>query len=486
MGLLDFVNILPDVNMTLTPVSSLPSAFSGLYIQGKTKVKGTLSAEGKYDATIETLRMKVEGVYYDADDDYTSGYLNQYGSVEVHGEAKDNRGLVGSNTQTITVIAYSNPRLLAVSGESDVVVARCDKNGNLNDSGTYLVIKAKRSYSKVVSAGTQRNFCKIQYRYKAAGGTYSAWNTILESNSLASDEIRTGALLNGTLSDQTSYVVQVQVIDDMGESAHSTFTIPSGKVYMHRDGRRRSMTFGGYVEEDDTFALADGIQFMCKGGGNIDTLALGKKIAAYANVPVNLNDYKTPGNYYSENATNSQYIQNSPYTAGGFGLTVREVQITGNIRQELFYARNTWIRDWNGVEWSDWLRYLTTNTADTAAVDYVVEEVVPETLGTESWTYKKWKSGAFEAYGTFKVRPSQSTQEGALYKTNFMTVVLPFATHYAVATGNVSRPYWLLSTSTGLVHTDGRGIIMLQLYGIQEFNTEEDIWIDFVVHGRYK
>lgn len=475
------LTLTPTVNMTLTPVSSLPSAFSGLYIQGRTKVKATLSAEGKQGATIRSLRMKVEGVYYGPSDDYTSDYLTQYGSIDVHGEATDSRAIVGRTTQAITVIAYSNPRLLAVSGESDVVVARCDKNGNLSDSGTYLVIKAKRSYSKVVSGGTQRNFCKIQYRYKTEGGTYSSWTTILATNSLASDEIRTGALLNGTLSAQASYVVQVQAIDDIGEYARSTFTIPTGKVYMHRDGRRRSLTFGGYVEEDDTFALAEGIQFKVKGGGNIDTLALGKKITAYAGATVRLNDYKTPGNYYSENAANSQYIQDSPYTAGGFGLTVREVQITGNIRQELFYDRNTWMRDWDGTVWSDWLRYLTTTVPDTAAVDYVVE--VGESGG---WTYRKWQNGAFEAYSTLKVTPSESTQKDTLYETDLMLVEMPFAITWADAIANASGPYWTNCSGGGLNSTTGNGLVLLRLIGVKEFDTTQGIWVSFVVMGTYK
>lgn len=466
----------PTVDMTLTPVSTLPNAFSGLYIQGKTKVKATLSAEGKYGATIKSLRMKVEGVYYDASDDYTSDYLTQYGSIEVSGYATDSRAVVGSTTKAITVIGYSAPRLLAVSGESDVVVARCDKNGNLSDSGTYLVIKAKRSYSKVVSGGTQRNFCKIQYRYKAEGGAYSDWTTILAANSLASDEIRTGALLNGTLSDQASYVVQVQAIDDIGEYVRSTFTISTGKVYMHRDGKRRSMTFGGYVEEDNTFAIAEGIAFKCKGGGNIDTLALGTKITAYAGATVSLNNYKTPGNYYSENAANSQYIQDSPYTAGGFGLTVREVQITGHIRQELFYDRNTWIRDWNGTEWSGWLKYLTTTEPDTAAVDYVVE--AGESNG---WTYKKWKSGTFQAYGVFKVTPSESKNNGTLYETNLIRIDLPFPTTNTCAVGSADGPYWLDCTGYGLT-----GMVILRFIGVKEFDTTTGLWVSLVASGNYQ
>ena len=44
----------PSVTMGLAPVGSLPAAFNGLYVQGKTKVKATLSAEGKIDASIKS------------------------------------------------------------------------------------------------------------------------------------------------------------------------------------------------------------------------------------------------------------------------------------------------------------------------------------------------------------------------------------------------------------------------------------------------
>ena len=255
----------PAVTLALSAVSSLADAFDGLYIQGKTKVKATLSADGKYDAEIKSYSMKVEGKSYDSGDSYTSGYLSNYGSIKVYGYAKDSRGFTGSTSKTITVIAYSKPKILAASGEKDVVAARCDSNGTLSDSGTYLKIKAKRSYSLVKSGGVQKNFCKIRFRYKAASASsYSAWTTILAGSSLGSDEITTGALLGGVLAADTSYMVQVGVIDDIGESAYTTIAVPTDKVYCHRDGARNSFSFGGYVEDDNTFAIAPGIDFKVK------------------------------------------------------------------------------------------------------------------------------------------------------------------------------------------------------------------------------
>ena len=254
----------PVVSMTLTPVGSLPSAFAGLYIQGKTKVKAALSATGQYGATIKSYSMKVDGISHGSGDGYTSDYLSDYGSKTVYGYATDYREITGSISKSITVIAYSNPKLLSVSGEKNVVVARCDKDGNISESGTYLKIKAKRSYSPVVSGGVQKNFCKIQYRYKREGGSYSEWVTILDTDS-GSDEVITGALLGGALATTASYLVDVRAIDDIGSQAPTTFTIPTDKIYCHKNGPLNSFGFGAYVEDRNTFLTGDDITLKARG-----------------------------------------------------------------------------------------------------------------------------------------------------------------------------------------------------------------------------
>lgn len=248
-----------DVSMNLEPVSELPDAFEGLYVQGKTKVKVTLSAKGKYDADIKSYSIKLNGTTYNSVSSYTSGFLTKAESLTVYGYAKDSREYTGSTSESITVIGYTKPKIL------NVEAARCDENGDPADNGTYMKIKAKRSYSTVKSGGAQKNFCQIRYRYKlSAASSYSSWTTILAKNSLTSDEVETGALLGGVLSAASSYHVQVQAIDDIGESASTTITVPTDKVYWHRDGARNSFTFGGYVEEDNTFTIAGGVSFKVK------------------------------------------------------------------------------------------------------------------------------------------------------------------------------------------------------------------------------
>lgn len=480
----------PTLSVTLEPVSALSSAFAGLYIQGKCKVKGTIAASGKYGATIKSTTMSVEGKSYDSGDNYTSDYLSQYGEITVTTVTKDSRGFSTTVTSKIPVIAYSKPQIIAASGESDVVAARCDNGGSLSDSGTYLKIKAKRSYSQVNSGGAQRNFCQIRYRYKLESATdYSSWTTILASNSLDSNEIITGALLGGVLALDRSYLVQVGVVDDIGGSSSTTVTVPTDKVYMHRDKNKRALAFGKYIEDANCIDIAEDITLRVRGpfealfastvddmsGNTMDYLKLGAKITATAAKPVSLNNYKTPGNYYSPNADNSRYITDSPYTAGGFGLIVREIQTTSYIRQELFYGRTTWIRHWDGSSWSGWWRYLTTTEAETAASDYVIEN------GTkDGWTYKKWKGGTYQAFGIFEVTPTSSTINGSLYRTNNMTIDLPFAIKSAIVSGTAVGYYWI--TNGGI---SGTSAITLRLMSDKTFSTTTAIEVRLEVVGTY-
>lgn len=234
----------PSVQMSVEPIGSLPSAFNSLYIQGKTKVQATLSVETKYGAEIAESVITVDGKQYAYP--YESEVLNNDGTVSVKATVKDTREYSGTAEQNVTVIPYSKPIVQAASGESNIVARRCDANGNIKDSGTYLKIKAKLVYEKVISDGVQHNFGKIQYRYRAEGGLWSDWYTILDSASSTDTEVITGALLDGALSVKTNYQVQVKAIDNLEESQPILLSVPSDDVYMDRPAGGKGMGLGGY------------------------------------------------------------------------------------------------------------------------------------------------------------------------------------------------------------------------------------------------
>lgn len=234
----------PAVNMSVAPGTT---PISGLYIQGLSTVQVTLSATDHYGADISSKGVAIGGTSYE--EPYTSGYLNAIGNVAVTGYATNSRGFTGTKKSSIEVIQYSRPKIQNVS------VVRCTADGTPSDSGTYLKISATRSYSKVMSGGTQRNHCEIHYCYKAESDEgMSDWDTILATDASA-DTVTTEPLL-GNLSAEKVYMVWVQAIDTLGYTGDATISLPSASVFMHRRAGGKAMGLGKYVEADNLLDVA--------------------------------------------------------------------------------------------------------------------------------------------------------------------------------------------------------------------------------------
>lgn len=465
----------PTASMTLAAVNDLGSSFAGLYIQGRSQVQATITGTAKYGATIASRELVVEGGSYGSP--YLSDYLSDSGRVSVAGNVEDSRGYASSVIQYITVLPYSQPSILPPSGENAIVCARCYADGTLAEDGTYLRIKARRSYSKVTASGVQKNFCTIRYRYRSEStNTYSAWVTLLAGSDTGADTVDSGAISGVVPSTETTYFVQVGVVDDLGETDAVQFTVPTDFVTIDcpETYRGRRMGIFRHVSGTTEDGLYVGLPIF---GGSVDSLKLGTRLTATAAAPISLDDILTPGCYYSPNAENSQYIAGSPYTDGGFGLEVRELQHKDYIRQTLYLGRTTIWRHYNGSEFSDWVRVMVSTEFDTACTDFVIEH------GTkDGWTYKKWKSGTYEMFGTFYVTASESTLNGTLYRTNNMTIQVPFTITSAFVSGTAVGFYWL--TNAGKVAS--ASAITLRIMSDKTISTTAEIEVRLTAFGTYE
>lgn len=434
----------PTVTLALEPVSALADAFSSLYIQGKCKVKAkTFSGAGKYGATIDSYSLTVLGKSYSSP--YESDYLESAGTITVTAKVTDSRGYYTEVEKEITVIPYNDPQILPASGESSIVCARCNADGTLAADGTYLRIRAKRSYSKITSGGSQKNFCAIRYRYRPESTkTYSNWITLLAADDTSADTVDSGAIAGVVSSIETAYFVQVGVVDNLGGADAYQANIPTDIVAVDIPRAYKGRSIGIFrfaVEPADGEKRVDVDGFIH--GGGIDNLTLGTMLTATADAPITLADTRTPGCYYSPNATNTQYITDSPYKEGGFGLEVRELQHKDYIRQTMYYGRTTIWRHYNGSEWSDWVRVMVSTEFDTACTDFVIEQ------GTsDGWTYKKWKSGTYEMFGEFDVAPGTSTLNGSVYRTGSIAIDAPFTISSAIVSGTAVGFYWISNGGT--------------------------------------
>lgn len=282
--------------MILTPISSLEGEFAKMYVQGLSKVKVTSSEKGQYGATIVSKSITVEDKSYGGDSDYTTDYLSGYGTVYVKLTLTDSRGIVNTGTYPISVIPYSKPRVIPRTGETSIVCARCDVNGNFTDAGTYLRIRARRSFSLCMINGEQKNFCGLRFRYKAAsGGAFSSWQNLLLANS-TTEEVDI-ILLGGALLTTSSYVVQIDAVDSIPNDTYVTFDIPTEDVFMHKAASIGSLGIGEYVEEADIVSIAKKKAVRLK--SNINGLRMHTKIVsgtAELNINTKYADFTGTGN----------------------------------------------------------------------------------------------------------------------------------------------------------------------------------------------
>ena len=242
----------PSVSMSITlDNGQLPSKFDGLYIQGKSRLSVSLSAQGKYGASIKSYWGTLEGKTYNGSP-FTTDVIQGSGTVGIAGYAKDSRDFSGSASRDVSVVAYSKPLVIPIGSENAILCYRSDGNGIRTGSSTSVWVKAKRYYHTVDS----KNTCALQWRRKLITEAWNdathLWNDLLPKSVTAGDY---SALLTGVFDKKKAYTVQIRAIDDIGEQDIKTFEIPTEDVALHLGKGGKNVSIGTYCDysEEHTF-----------------------------------------------------------------------------------------------------------------------------------------------------------------------------------------------------------------------------------------
>lgn len=109
---------------------TVPAAW-GVYVQGKSAVKLTVTASGAQGSTIKAYKI-TGGGYTGSTNPYQTGLLNTEGDNTFSVIVTDSRGRPSEPySVTINVIAYAQPKI------SEVITKRCDSTGAEKDEGAY-------------------------------------------------------------------------------------------------------------------------------------------------------------------------------------------------------------------------------------------------------------------------------------------------------------------------------------------------------------
>lgn len=210
-----------------------------VYVQGISKAQVSFDSTKiscKNGASVASFRIRCNGVTVNASP-YRTDVLT--GNAEILCTVTDSRGQEASETLQITVQPYAEPRL------TEVTVFRCDSMGDPADDGQYYSAKGKGLYSSLSGQNSMTLTVAHKRTEDAAFGT----ETTLQNDT---------AMVIGTISADSSYLVRLTVTDALGKTASVTVALATQHWAMKFRPGGMGVGFGKAPEHDNCIELPSG------------------------------------------------------------------------------------------------------------------------------------------------------------------------------------------------------------------------------------
>ncbi len=216
-------------------VSGLNGQF-GAYIQGRSKISGTVSATTAYGSAIASYKVEINGAVYTSRT-FTTDFLRNSGSQSVKVTVTDRRGRVSNAyTTTYSVLAYTEPKITSFE------VLRYADASTQNDDGQFVKVFIKGAVTSLSS----KNNIALKYRHRLASGTTYTEASVSISNYSFTYE---SGLLSG-FNSNSSYIFEAELTDYF-TSAINAFTLPTAFATMDILADGTGVAFGKVAEEQD-------------------------------------------------------------------------------------------------------------------------------------------------------------------------------------------------------------------------------------------
>lgn len=211
-------------------VAGLAAQFGG-YVQNKSKLAVKVAASGTYGSTIKAYKTTIDGTNYTSAS-FTSGTLKNSGTRTITIQVTDSRGRTASVTRSITVLAYSAPKITSFSA------FRVNADGVEDYNGT----SVKCVYNWTMAAANNKNGNAYFFQYKATSAT--DWITIASGNeySFNGDRVFADVAL-----EDSSYDFRLSITDYF-TTVRSTTEIPTAFTLLDFNSSGKALAIGKVSE----------------------------------------------------------------------------------------------------------------------------------------------------------------------------------------------------------------------------------------------
>ena len=232
-------SVVPSVSsLTVAEAVSGLAAKFGAYVQNKSQLKVTINAAGSYSSTIKSYKTTIAGKSYSGSS-FTSGTLTSSGTVTISTTVTDSRGRTATKSSTVSVLAYSAPKI------STFTTQRANGLGSADDEGTMALARIKFSISSVGDKNTKSYV--VEYKAKAS----DTWEEAASGSVYSYDS---NMLLNINLDTDTSYDLRLSVTDHFGTSV-ALAEVATAFTLMDFNASGKGIAFGKVSEIADQMEI---------------------------------------------------------------------------------------------------------------------------------------------------------------------------------------------------------------------------------------
>lgn len=227
--------VVPSISAVTTAetTTGLAAQF-GAFVQNKSKIKVTITAAGAKGSTIKSYSTTFQGKTYTGSS-FTLAVPATSGSLSIVTKVTDSRGRTATKTTTITVVAYSVPKI------SKFTAHRVDDTGAAQEDGIYAMI----AYSYSVASVGGKNTATMTVGWKRS--TDTEWTDGLLSLSTLTGSGST-RVTDPTFSTDYQYDIRCTLTDWFGTSVTYTATLPTGAVILDFSADGKGLGIGKVAE----------------------------------------------------------------------------------------------------------------------------------------------------------------------------------------------------------------------------------------------
>lgn len=322
--------------VTFTEASTEVGTQLGAFVQGKSKIKATITAAGVNGSTITAISSTINGVTYTGST-WTTDVMRAAGDHIVLIKVTDSRGRVTTEERTVTVHTYTKPHVthFEVYRSADPVEWVED------DDGEWAVV----SYAYSAASLGGKNTVSAVVQYKESDETewvdlHESMDTNLTAEASFCEFVQ--------FSTDNQYDFRIVVTDYFGAESIAPALLPSGEVIA-------DILYDGSGIGIGTTATLPGVCDIAW-----KTRLQGGTMHVLIPEGANLDDLKTPGRYVCDNTGTVQYKGVVPFTGGTFDLDVVAAGPEGQVKQVAVQCNKfevrTRTRFYYDGGWGPWVR----------------------------------------------------------------------------------------------------------------------------------